>query len=245
MRLAAAALLLLALAAPVARAEPPGCSAPAEYLAAQPLPATARAAGRGELRVLVVGSASVAGPGTTGGASVAWPERLETTLAARLRPISVRLSAQGGRGMTAADHLKLLVEHAPQMRPHLVIWQVGTVEAARALPVEEMTERLQLGIAQLRVAGTDVILMDPQFSRFLRANADVETYRNAMRLAAAASGAQVFSRYGLMRAWAEADRLDLERAPRSKRTALTDELNDCIARALTEFILDGMHELRR
>jgi hypothetical protein len=242
------ALLLGAtlLGAGPARAEPPGCAAPSEALEAAALPGATTALTRGALRVLVVGSASTRGGGTSSPAAT-WPERLDKVLGARVAPAAVQVSVFGGRGTTAADHARIIAEQAPLLRPHLVIWQLGTVEAARGLPPDDMVEAVQEAIGRLRAARgerTDVVLVDPQFSRFFRANADVETYRDQLRLAAMASGAQIFSRWTIMRHWTETERLDLERAPRAQRVAVADELHDCLARALTEFVLDGLQRGR-
>ena len=161
---------------------------------------------------------------------------------------TIELRTYGGRGTTAADHSRLMAEHGPGFRPHLVIWQVGTVEAARGMPAAEMGEIIKDTAARIRAARgerTDVILMDPQFSRFLRANADVERYREKLQLASAASGAQLFSRWDIMKNWAETERLDLERAPRELRTHIADELHDCLARALLAFVTNGVNAARR
>ncbi|MBU8538511.1 SGNH/GDSL hydrolase family protein [Falsiroseomonas tokyonensis] len=248
---ALAALLAAALAVTpgpaLAQAEGPGCGAPAETMEAAPMPGVFAALAHTELRILVVGSASTQGGGTSS-QEATWPERLQAILAARIAPVSVQLKVFGGRGTTAADHAKILAEQGPRVRPHLIIWQLGTVEAARGLPMEEMAEVVQAAIARLRaIRGerTDVVLMDPQFSRFLRSNADVEAYRDWLRVSAAASGAQMFSRWVIMRHWVETERLDLERAPRARRLAVADELHDCLAKALTEFILDGALRGRR
>ena len=56
--------------------------------------------------------------------------------------------------------------------------------------------------------------------------------RVAGRIAAAAHNAPLVRRYDLTHAWAEAEKVDLERAPRSKRVAATDRLNDCLAQAV-------------
>ncbi len=240
MKRALCALLLLLAAAP-ARAEPAACGAPPELLDAAPLPGAFAALGRGELRILVVGSASTQAGGTSG-REATWPERLEAVLGARVAPARVTVRTFGGRGTTAADHARIIGEEAPRLRPHLVIWQLGTVEAARGLSPDEMSDVVQEAVGRLRATRgerTDVVLMDPQFSRFLRANADVEAYRDRLRLAAAASGAQLFSRWAVMKHWAETDRLDLERAPRERRVAAADELHDCLGRALTAFVLQA------
>jgi hypothetical protein len=251
-RLAALLLLACALgAAPAgvgdAYAEPTGCGAPPEAMEAAPLAGSFAAIARGELRIMVVGSASTANGGTSA-PEATWPYRLQAVLAARLAPVTVRLETFGGRGTTAADHAKLIAAEARRLRPHLVIWQLGTVEAARNMPAEEMSEAVQEAAARLRATRgelTDLVLMDMQFSRFFRANANVELYRDQLRVAAAASGAQYFSRWAVMKHWVETERLDLERAPRESRVAVADQLHDCLARTLAGFVLEGVQRGRR
>lgn len=221
--------------------EGPGCGAPAEFMDAAPLPGAFAGVSRGELRIMVVGSASSASGGTSSPAAT-WPRRLEARLTARLGGVAVQVETFGGRGTTAAEHARILAREVPGFRPHLVIWQLGTVEAARGLPVEEMSEAVDQAASRLRATRgeqTDLVLMDMQFSRFFRTNANVEPYRDELRIAAAAAGGQFFSRWDLMRHWVEAGRLDLERAPRGGGIALADELHDCIARVLAAFVLEG------
>ncbi|MBW8269552.1 GDSL-type esterase/lipase family protein [Caldovatus aquaticus] len=253
--LAAVGCALLALAQPAgpgrAAAAPspqnePACGAPADLLrAGQPLGGVASAIATGRLRILAVGSASVLGPGASDTAA-SWPRRLEALLRERLPHVEVVVEVRGGRGLTATDQWALIAEalrHGP--RPDLVIWQAGATEAARGLPVDSLTEGLLPGLDRLRTLGVDTVVMDLQFSRFLRAHADVNAYREALAMAAAGAEAALFPRYELMRAWAEAERVDVERAPRDRRVAMVDALNDCIARALAEFLLDGVREARR
>lgn len=246
---------LLALAGPVglgraaAASSPqnePACGAPADLLrAGRPLGGAASGIATGRLRILAVGSASVLGPGASD-AAAAWPRRLEALLRERLPDVQVEVEVRGGRGLTTSDQWALLAEVLRRgPRPDLVIWQAGATEAARGLPVESLTEALLPGLDRLRTLGVDTVVMDLQFSRFLRAHADVTAYREALAIAAAGAEAALFPRYELMQAWADADRVDVERAPRDRRVAAVDALNDCIARALAEFVLDGVREARR
>ena len=83
----------------------------------------------------------------------------------------------------------------------------------------------------LKAAGADAVLIDPQFSRFLRANANVDPYLDALRLVAAAHQVPLLRRWDLMRYWVETEQVDVERAPKPDRVAATDRLNDCLAQA--------------
>ncbi len=151
---------------------------------------------------------------------------------------------RGAPGLTAADSIAMVREELRRAPTQLVLWQTGAVEAARNLDLDELATTLDMGLARIGVAGADAVLIDPQFSRFLRANANVEPYREAMRLAAAAHNAPLVRRYDLMHAWAEAEKVDLERAPRSARVATADRLNDCLARAIAELLVRGIEEAK-
>jgi hypothetical protein len=233
--ISAAAWMVLLLASPQA-ARAGGCDAPAEILGTgAPLPATARGLAEGHLRVLVVGSASVLGPGTSGSAA-AWPAQFEARLKAARPSVRVELTTRGGRGLTAGDMVPLLEATPP---PHLVVWQVGTVEAARGMDPDWLADQLTDGLGRLKERGTDAVLMDQQFSRFLRANSNIDPYQEVIRIAAAGHAIPLYQRYELMRHWAETDRIDLERTPRANRVAVADQLAECVAETLTSLVLDG------
>jgi len=244
MRRALALLVGLSLAWPVAAAQGPGCGAPAEWLDAPPLRATATGIATGRLRILAVGSASVSGPGVTSPAA-AWPIRLEAMLRERRPDLALSFEVRGTRGATAVDQWRLIEEALRAGPIDLVIWQAGMTEAVRGLPIDDMAAIIGQGLERLHARGVDAIIMGIQYSRFLRANADVDPYRDALRVLAAAGQAGFFSRYDIMRAWAEAGTVDMERAQRDRRPAEIDKLNDCLARALGAFIRDGVEEARR
>ncbi len=227
-------------AAPV----PALCGASEDLLAPSPLPATARALARGNLHVLLIGSASVAGPGGSG-PSRSYPVQLERLLRRAYPGATITMEVRGGRGLTAADHLALLEGAVTERRPHLILWQAGTVEAVRAMDVGELSNILQAGAERAKAARADLVWVDMQWSRFLRANAEVEAYRDVMRGAAAATGHGFLSRYDLMRAWADAETVDVERAPRERRTAEVDKLNACLGEAIAEFMRRGVAEAGR
>ena len=160
-------------------------------------------------------------------------------LHAALPSVEFRLTVRGGRGMTAEEMLPLLEAALKQQHYPLVLWQTGTVEAVRGLRPDGMLEVLHTGAERVREAGGDLVLIDPQFSRFLRANTDLDPYRGVMQQVATMPGVALFHRFDLMRAWANDGRIDLEHAPKADRDKALDELNACLGKALARFVLSG------
>ena len=142
--------------------------------------------------------------------------------------------------MTAEDMLPLIEKEVKQRHYPLVLWQTGTVEAVRGLQPAGMLDILQAGAERVRDAGGDLVLIDPQFSRFLRANTDIDPYENVMQQVATMPGVALFRRFDLMRAWANGGQIDLERTRESDRDKALDELNGCLGRALAHFVLSGV-----
>lgn len=229
----ARAFLLLLVCSGLAAANP--CAVPPDMLDGTTLPRSRAAIEARELRVLVGGSAS-AEPGAL--ATAPYHARLAAALVEQYPALVVRVEARGRRGASAQEVLALIEREIPALRPHLIIWQTGTVEAARNLDPGEFSLKLGEGITRLR-ANADVMLMDPQFSRFLRANADIERYRDAMRLTSAAEAVTLLRRWDWMRHWAEQDGLDLERAAREDRTGQLSRLQECMARGIVAQIQLG------
>ena len=207
--------------------------------------ATAVSAG-GPVNVLAVGSATTVGSMSVGGEQArvssqngAFPWQMVQALHAALPSVEFRLTVRGGRGMTAEDMLPLLQEALKAQRYPLVIWQTGTVEAVRGLRPDGMLDILHDGAQQVREAGGDLVLIDPQFSRFLRANTDLDPYEGVMLQVATMPGVALFHRFELMRAWANDGRIDLERTQKADRDKALDSLNKCLGRALARFVLSG------
>ncbi len=122
----------------------------------------------------------------------------------------------------------------------LVLWQTGTVEAVRGIRPEELRLVLEDGADRVHSQGGNLILIDPQFSRFLRANTDIEPYQRAMAAAAELPGTDLFNRFDLMHAWASDGSLDLERTPPPEQPAAIAMLSRCVGRALARFVLNGI-----
>jgi hypothetical protein len=245
---------LLALAEPSsAGTEPDGtCAAPEEFTtsdASLAQLAAAIAAG-GPIDILAVGSATTVGSLTNSGQNSAsqggaFPWHMVRALHAALPAVEFRLTVRGGRGMTAEEMLPLLDAALKQQPYPLVLWQTGTVEAVRGLQPDGLLDVLHAGAERVRAANGDLLLVDPQFSRFLRANTDLDPYENAMQQVATMPGVALFHRFDLMRAWANDGRIDLERTPKADRDKALEELNACLGKALARFVLTGVNMGRK
>jgi len=216
----------------------------------------------GTLRVLTVGSATVFSPteSLVSGTVTAKALGLGSALTAAVTPVAtaagfpmqmaaalrqaypkatVEVTVKGGRGIAAADMLDIIQTELAATHYQLVIWQTGTVEAVRNTPPAAFFETLSEGAATIADAGSDLILVDPQYSRFLNANADVDPYEQTLQTIAAQPGVALFRRFDLMRFWATESQIDLERTPRSQRHATVEMLHVCLGRALARLVAAG------
>ena len=152
------------------------------------------------------------------------------------------LTVKGSRGMSAKDMLSVLDAELAKRSIPLVLWQTGTVEAVRGLGPDSLHATLDAGVRHVRARGGDTVLIDPPFSRALRANTDVEPYERVMHQVAGLPGVLLFPRYDLTRYWVEKGIMDVEKAPLSNRAVAMDELHECVGRALAAFVLEGIRK---
>jgi hypothetical protein len=150
-----------------------------------------------------------------------------------------QLTVLGGRNMTAEAMLPLLDAELRRQPYALVLWQTGTVEAVRGLRPDGLRTVLQTGVDRIREAGADAVLIDQQFSRFLRANTDLDPYIAVMQQVAMLPNVFLYNRFELMRAWAGDDRIDLERVKKTEREIAVVTLNVCLGETLARFVLNG------
>jgi hypothetical protein len=229
---------LLAVVAARAEDAPRTCEVPAYLLSSESsLPKVAEAVkNAGKLDILVVGSRSstINAPDGT-----AYPGRLEATLREKLPNVKVNVNVELQIKKTAEEVGASLGKLVADPKPTLVIWQTGTVDAMRSIDPDDFRAAVDDGVAALQSAGTDVILMNLQYSPRTETMISASPYIDNMRVVAQQHDVPLFDRFAVMRHWNEAGDFDLFSTFHGPE--LARRVHDCLGRALSTFIIDAAH----
>jgi hypothetical protein len=233
-------LMLLAcfLSAAPARAEDAAgnCDVPPYLLATESaLPKVAEAIKKGgPLEILVVGSRSSTINTSDG---TAYPGRLQALLKEKLPKVPVNVSVELQIKKTAEEVAPGLVKLVEAKKPTLVIWQTGTYDAIRSIDPDDFRSAVDEGVAALQNAGTDVILLNLQYSPRTETMTSVPPYLDNMRVVAQQHDVPLFDRFAIMRHWNESGDFDLFST--SHGIDLAKRVHDCLGRALSKFVIDA------
>jgi lysophospholipase L1-like esterase len=154
----------------------------------------------------------------------------------RLRPKSeVEVINSGRIGDTIPGNLLRFQRDVLHHNPDLVIWQLGTNDVAWGGRTEGLGAQVADGINTLRASGTDLILMDLQYSPFVLSSSRHSTMQAIITDAARQAHVGLFSRFELMRR-----SFDAGVSPRAlvswDRLHNSRDGYDCIGRALARAI---------
>lgn len=163
------------------------------------LPRVAAAIAKGRLTVSAFGSSTTEGVGASAPANT-YPARLEVELRAALPGVAVTVINRGQGGEEAEDFDRRLPDVIAD-RPDLVIFQTGTNDAIRSVPLARFEELTRRAIEAFHTAGIDVVLMEPQYCRAIEDAPDFMTYIELVRKLGADYGLPVIRRYELMKSW--------------------------------------------
>jgi len=230
--------LVMATAASAALVSAPALAAPHSESAL--LAAAAQdLATRHALRITAFGSSSTQGIGASSPAA-SYPSRLQADLSAALSAgVKVVVSNRGIGGEDVDDMLRrlptVLAEH-----PDLVIWQTGTNDPLRGVPLARFIALTRAGIAEIRAAGADVMLMEPQDCPVFAGKPGALAFRDAVRSIGAEFGVPVVRRYELMQGWLLKDRLTAAQLQAPDGLHMSDTGYALLATAVAQTILADM-----
>jgi acyl-CoA thioesterase-1 len=219
------------------------CPMPERFYEFEPqLTKTSKALTSGrEVVIAALGGSSTLGL-AAGATALSWPARLSSVLTDRFPSARIKVVNRAIARQTAKQALDRLDRDILPMKPNLVIWETGTMEAVRGSDVEAFRETVRTAIDELRAAGVEVVLMNMQFSRETDAMIYFEPYLIAMRQVAEATETPLFRRRGIMRYWAESGLIDLRVKDDKKRRQLAVKLYDCLGRVMADFVMRGISD---
>jgi lysophospholipase L1-like esterase len=232
-----AVLLLCAVSPSPAAASHPAlrCTAPDEVTRFKvTLPNTARAIRRGEALVIVaIGSSSTQGVGASDQAHT-YPALLAEELRRRWPCLAVTVVNKGGSGETAEQMLARFTRDVLPYRPQLVIWQSGSNHVLQSEDVQGYEKTVREGIARLKAARMDIILMDPQYAPRILRRSIHKTFVDTIGAVGNDLKVAVFRRFAVMRHWVTSGQYKMEDLCSYDQLHMNDVSYNCIARLLAD-----------
>ncbi len=222
------------------QAAPFSCRAPADVARLNyPLGHIARRLASGEpLTIVAVGSSSTFGAGASSPAA-SYPSRLAVELKRRFPGHRITVLNRGVDG----DDTEAMVARFPSgviaAHPDLVLWQVGTNTVLRDHPLTPHSVLLHEGIAQLKTAGADVVLIDMQFAPRVLAKPETDGMEDQIALAAKRESVDLFRRFALMRNWRNVQHIPFDAFVAPDELHMNDWSYACVAKLLAAAIAEA------
>lgn len=161
---------------------------------------TVQTVSAGELRIVAFGSSSTQGVGASTPAH-SYPSMLQTDLEDGLPNGIVPMVMNLGHSGDDSEEMTAKISRVLAERPDLVIWQTGTNDPLRGLPLDQFVALTEAGLDAFRAAHVQVMLIEPQFCRALADHPEALGYRDALRRIAIERALPIVRRYDLMQQW--------------------------------------------
>jgi len=218
----------------------PACSAPTELTRlVHPLTHTARRLASGAPLVIVaVGSSSTYGAGASSPAA-SYPSRLAVELKQLFPARDITVLNRGVNGEETAQMLTRFESGVIAAHPDLVLWQVGTNSVMRDHSLAAHGVLLREGIAQLKQAGADVVLMDMQYVPKVLAKSETPGMEDQLAIAAKQENIDLFERFAIMRNWYEVQHIPFETFAAPDQLHMNDWGYGCVAKLLADAIAEA------
>ncbi|MGH6779079.1 MAG: SGNH/GDSL hydrolase family protein [Bradyrhizobium sp.] len=214
----------------------------------QPLGSLPHIAGRlasGQPAVIVAfGSSSTQGYGASS-LKYTYPNRLAAQLRRQYPTAQITVINAGIGGEAAPQMMKRLKSAVIDVHPDLVIWQVGTNAVLRHLDPGAVAKLVQQGVARIQVAGSDVVLVGPQYSPAMTAHRK-STGRIVELLARVAQLRHIgiFPRFKVMREWHTAQDLPVSSFVIADGLHMNDWGYACFAQLLGDDIIRSVGQIK-
>ncbi|MCM8733998.1 SGNH/GDSL hydrolase family protein [Azospirillum sp. A1-3] len=206
-----------------------------------PLPQLSqRIAAGAPIRIVAIGSSSTAGAGASS-QNNAYPARLDHYLSERFRNADIAVLNRGINGETDDQTEKRIEADALSAKPDLVIWQVGANTVLRDGDQGLSERSIRQGVARLRAAGVDVVLMDLQYAPKMLEKTGVAPMLSRITGIATDNHIGLFHRFDVMRSLVESRGMTMADLIGPDGIHQNDVGYDCVARILAVGIEDAVN----
>ncbi len=209
------------------------------------LPHVASKLASGESVVIVAfGSSSTVGYGTTS-PEFTYPNRLAAQLRRQYPTADITVINRGQGGEDAPEMMKRLQTAVLDMKPDLVIWQVGTNAVLRNLDPTETAKLVEEGIARIQAAGADLVLVDPQYSpKVTERGESASKMVKLLGKVAELRHVGFFPRFEVMRDWHEKQAIPIDNFVIADGLHMTDWGYACFAQLLGDDIIRSVGQIK-
>ena len=187
------------------------------------------------LTIVALGSSSTAGTGASSQDN-SYPSVLQNELTRLYPGVEVNVVNRGVGGNSAVQMYHRMKDEVLAEEPNLVIWQTGVNDAINDIGIDKFKRILRKGIAALREAKIDVMLMDHQPLPRMERYPLYTQYLMALREVAAETGVPVFKRFDVMNQLLKDGKLRQDEIFSSDALHLVDHSYYCIATTLAQSI---------
>ncbi|CCE10105.1 putative esterase/acetylhydrolase; putative secreted protein (fragment) [Bradyrhizobium sp. STM 3843] len=194
--------------------------------------------------IVAFGSSSTQGYGSSG-PEYTYPNRLAAQLRRQYPMADITVVNAGIGGEDAPEMMKRLQTAVIDRHPDLVIWQVGTNAVLRNLDPTETAKMVDDGVAKIQTAGSDVVLVDLQYSprvieRPERANTMIKLLSHIAEL----HHVGIFPRFEVMRDWHERQSIPINDFVISDGLHMNDWGYACFAQLLGDDIILSVGQVK-
>jgi lysophospholipase L1-like esterase len=194
--------------------------------------------------IVAFGSSSTAGYGTTS-PEYTYPNRLAAQLHRQYPSADITVVNRGKGGDDAPEMMKRLQSEVLDLKPNLVIWQVGTNAVLRNLDPVETARQVEDGVARIQAAGADIVLVDPQYSPKVTERAEsASTMVRLLGKVAQLKHIGIFPRFEVMREWHEQQELPIDSFVIADGLHMNDWGYACFAQLLGDDIIKSVGQIK-
>ncbi|MEA2881453.1 MAG: hypothetical protein QOH32_709 [Bradyrhizobium sp.] len=194
--------------------------------------------------IVAFGSSSTQGYGSTS-PEFTYPNRLAAQLRRHYPGADITVLNRGKGGEDAPEMMKRLQTEVIDVKPDMVIWQVGTNAVLRNLDPAETAKMVEEGVGRIQAAGADLVLVDPQYSPAVNAKAEnASRMVNLLGKVAELRHVGFFPRFEVMRDWHEGQSMPFESFVVSDGLHMNDWGYACFAQLLGDDIIRSVGQVK-